>query len=485
MNFRVTDMLDTDQPLPSDESVEIEFAEFAGTKDSNSESLGESSEISNAPTADNAQEAEVQEEERDLSSSPSAEAPDWFRSVRKIHLHDAGVQFRLTIRNGETKADVSGVQSKLMTFVRPDGAAFDREARFFSDGSDGIICYTTSGSDLAAVGEWQVQATVDFGDEEFRSEIHSFTVHEPEESRTQDAPLIETDSPRKLSRRKAILEEIRRRKRNAIHLGIDTDLNDEEPPKNWREWLIRWLKSPESRSLATSMAFHATLLIILSLILFSNLRENQAISMTMSDENSLPVEFQEVDLALSDAGGEQKTAPQFQKVERQELDKSMQEQLDELLRPSGQGNGEELGDEGFGLTFKMPTGGQVVRKGSFAAWTVPKDPRPNEDYDIVIQIQLPKERTRYPISDLSGRVVGTDDYTLSIPYEIQFNRYGTKIQRTRNGPLVFAKKRDNVFVVDNQVQVIVHVEGAKQLVQDRIEVRSRMLKEEQNLRIQF
>ena len=114
----------------------------------------------------------------------------------------------------------------------------------------------------------------------------------------------------------------------------------------------------------------------------------------------------------------------------------------------------------------MPTGGKAVTKGSFTAWTVPKDPKPGQDYKIVIQIKVPETVKRYRIADLSGRVIGTDKYTLDIPYENQFNRYGTKIQKSlRSDKLEFVKRGDYARIVDSQVQVIVNVEGAKQLVQ--------------------
>ena len=206
--------------------------------------------------------------------------------------------------------------------------------------------------------------------------------------------------------------------------------------------------------------------------------------MIMGDENAMPDPFQEVDLSFETTGGEVATAPQLQKIERESAESVLQNDLDKLLNVTGTGEGTG-GGEGFGLAFKMPTSGQAVTKGSFTAWTVPKDPRPGQDYKIVIQIQVPETVTRYRLSDLTGRVIGTDKYTLDIPYEIQFNRYGTRIQKTQSGELEFVRKGDFARVVDNQVQVIVNVEGAKQLVQDTIEVKSRMLKEEQKLEIVF
>jgi hypothetical protein len=394
-------------------------------------------------------------------------------------VNDSGAQYRLTIRNAQGTTDVSGVVTKLMTFHRPDGSTIQREAAFYTDGTDGVICYTTIAGDLNVSGAWRVLAHVDFGQTEFQSEIHSFSVHA-----TSPEPASTGPPPAPASRRHALLEEIKRRKRNAVQLGISTEAPEEEIPHSRYGRIRAWLTGPESRSLITSLALHTVLLLILSLILFSQISSNDAISLVMSDDNSLPFALEEIDLSMQASGAESETAPQFKKIEQQSTESMLKSDLNDLLKLQGN-EGTGGGDEGFGLAFKMPTGGKVVRKGSFAAWTVPKDPRPGESYDIVVQIQLPKNLRRYPISDLTGRVVGTDKYKLEIPYENQLNRYGTKIQKRKGGPLVFARRRDYVIVIDTQAQVIIHVEGAEQLVEDTIEIRSRMLKEEQQLAIEF
>jgi len=466
MSSRSTDTVDSGEPHETGGSVEIEFSEYSNQPD------GHSSPESGAKN--------LRTQHSEGEAGPHSTAPPaWFRNVQQIRVNDPGAQFRLTIRNSQGPMDVSTVTAKQMTFHRPDNSVIQREATFSTDGSDGMICYTTVDGDLNTAGDWQVQAHVDFGHMEFQSEIHRFTVHA-----AAAAPLLTQDPQSRTSRRAALLEEIKRRKKNAVQLGISTGNVREEIQQNWLERLRVWLTGPESRSLLTSFAVHAVLLLMLSYILFSQISSNDAISLVMSDSNSLPIELKEVDLSMQASGADAETAPQFKKIEQQSTKSVLDTELNDLLKLQGS-EGTGAGDEGFGLAFKMPTGGQVVRKGSFAAWTVPKDPRPGQAYDIVVQIQLPKTLRRYPISDLTGRVVGTDKYTLDIPYENQLNRYGTKIQKRKGGPLVFAKRRDYVIVVDARAQVIIHVEGAEQLVEDTIEVRSRMLKENQKLEIEF
>ncbi len=114
---------------------------------------------------------------------------------------------------------------------------------------------------------------------------------------------------------------------------------------------------------------------------------------------------------------------------------------------------------------KVPKG--AVAKGSFTVWTVPKDPKPGEQYNIMIQIQLPKTNklTRIPKSDVKGHIVGTDGYK---------DYFG--------GPA------EKGFILVKKGKVLldpIPVPGAQKLVKDIITVESKLLKEKQTLEIVF
>ncbi|MFN0196982.1 MAG: hypothetical protein ACKVT0_09555 [Planctomycetaceae bacterium] len=133
------------------------------------------------------------------------------------------------------------------------------------------------------------------------------------------------------------------------------------------------------------------------------------------------------------------------------------------------GNGisaeEQSSGTGDGGDFAGAPGKNAVFKGSFAAWTVPEDPEPGEDYKIVVRVKLPERvKRRYPVSDLSGVVIGTDGYRQVIPGI-------TKLKTLK--------------VLRGYTQFDVTVPGAYRLVKDKIVVRSKMLEEEQLLEIVF
>lgn len=80
--------------------------------------------------------------------------------TQEIHQNDIGTIFRVTIYNGTPILDVSGATTKQILFQKPDGTAVTQTAAFFTDGTDGIIQYTTISGDLDQVGRWKLQAKV-------------------------------------------------------------------------------------------------------------------------------------------------------------------------------------------------------------------------------------------------------------------------------------------------------------------------------------
>jgi len=140
-------------------------------------------------------------------------------------------------------------------------------------------------------------------------------------------------------------------------------------------------------------------------------------------------------------------------------------------------------DGAQGLAIPIPSSGIVVTKGSFTAWTVPEDPRPGQIYKIVIQVQLPENIERYKSSDLSGMVRGSDRYQQRIPWD-----WRQSLPTLKLGPdnkLVRLKRNGRLPINKHRVQLVIQVPGAKALVRDTIVIRSKLLKEKQQLKIVF
>lgn len=249
---------------------------------------------------------------------------------------------------------------------------------------------------------------------------------------------------------------------------------EDEAELTWDQKLKRWLIGADAVGLAVSFMLHIALLIVLSFLVVEGMKGKGAFS-TMIAQSEGPEELETIIAPPEDAGGQSEAElPQIQVLpEMEPRDETVPVPsgllTDASASAASEGQGDAVGDAqgngGGGFRFKMPESGEAVTKGSFTAWTVPEDPRPGENYMIVIQIRLPEHVDTYPLRDLTGRVEGTDRYRQPI---------GGRFASNRKLP-----------VIANSVQVTVMVPGAAQLVRDKIELRSRLLKEEQTLEIVF
>ncbi len=107
----------------------------------------------------------------------------------------------------------------------------------------------------------------------------------------------------------------------------------------------------------------------------------------------------------------------------------------------------------------------AVTKGSFTVWTDPQDPKPGKRYAIIVQIKVPKTVKKYPFQDLSGFIVGTDGYK---------QHFGGP---TETG---FVPVKKHTVRIKATI-----VPGAAQLVKDVIQIKSKLLNEEQKIEITF
>jgi len=140
-------------------------------------------------------------------------------------------------------------------------------------------------------------------------------------------------------------------------------------------------------------------------------------------------------------------------------------------------------DDGGGVLLRVPEEGFAVTKGSFTAFTIPATPEPLKPYRIVIEVRLPGDVKKYRISDLQGEVIGTDGYKQFLPYDKRMR--SASRAPAANGREVEITSSSSIDVINNRVQIIIVVPGAKNLVKDTIKIRSRRLREDQVLTLTF
>jgi len=135
--------------------------------------------------------------------------------------------------------------------------------------------------------------------------------------------------------------------------------------------------------------------------------------------------------------------------------------------------------------FRLPEAGLAVTKGSFTAWTSPARPQPREAYRIIIEVRLPDELERYRLSDLSGTVRGTDSFRRSIPLDRRPQFKSTSFYTDEDNKLRPISGGEVVKVRGNRVQLVVLIPGAENEIRDTIKIKSRRLREEQELELVF
>ena len=245
--------------------------------------------------------------------------------------------------------------------------------------------------------------------------------------------------------------------------------------ESWALRLLHWPKRAAVFGISTSLAIHLALLMSLTVFVISG--------RTVAPPTSVSVEFghsggdtiidPDLEASLEMDGGHEAAPLQMvdlsQPPSLDAIGFIPGEALDGLVNGLGAGDGRGAGEgtgggngTGIGVpAINVPS--FAVTKGSFSAWTQPRDPEPNRQYVIVIQVRLPPAIREYRGSDLTGKVTGTDTYEKVIRF----------------------KTTDKFPVKDGAVEIRIPIPGGAQRVRDTIRIESRLLREKQTLRIEF
>ncbi|MCA9039361.1 MAG: hypothetical protein KDA65_03335 [Planctomycetaceae bacterium] len=238
---------------------------------------------------------------------------------------------------------------------------------------------------------------------------------------------------------------------------------------SWWSDLRRFLRGPEGKAYGVSLLAHSLILLILSLLVihhYQTKKKNSPLLAGETEEVSLIEE--QIDTRTDFLKGAERELQLMQPVMETSEESEIlipEVQTDSFIQPESKGSGEEVSIEG--LPFSKPTAGNVITKGNFSAWTVPADPAPFQSYLIIVQVKLPKSLKKYERGDLSGEVLGTDGYWQSITVLNEYDR------------------QQLLPLQEGVAQLVIAVPGAYELVEDRINIKSARLNEEQTLKIEF
>lgn len=244
---------------------------------------------------------------------------------------------------------------------------------------------------------------------------------------------------------------------------------EEDPPEDnsFKGRMLRWARSSVMAGILFSLLVHTVIMSVLAVLVMGGASLHPGLDLfgVMADTNA--VSDLELDSAMSIDPGQEAAALEFPDMSKfistEQAEFNPSTSLKGSIGGAGTGNGTGDG-EGAGMSvgaLNIPK--YAVTKGSFSAWTDPKDPEPGFSYQIVIQFRLPANVKVYRGSDLTGMVIGTDGYKQAIRLS----------------------KNETFTVQDGSVQIRQVVPGAAKLVRDTIRVESKLLREKQVIEIEF
>lgn len=276
-------------------------------------------------------------------------------------------------------------------------------------------------------------------------------------------------------------------------VSIQATAQDPQPEDQPDGSVVAIFSSAAAVSVYSSMTFHlamwATALVLLPLFGFDVLElisfEERPLQAALGDQEVLDdAAFVETADNLNSTNLQspstlERMAKQMQLAENAWLHSST---TDAFAAMTGQQDPGQNSSDAGGL-LKIPVDGLAVTKGSFTAFTIPAAPQPRQAYSIVIEVKLPDDVKKYRVSDLSGKVKGTDGYEQKLPYDTRTP--GASGYPVPGGGIKRLETSTMLDVVKNKVQIVIRVPGGARLVKDVITIRSRRLKEDQELELIF
>ncbi len=95
----------------------------------------------------------------------------------EIHIADIGTVFEIEFKDGTTTVNISTATTKNIIFCKSDGTKDTKAGVFTTDGTDGLLRYTTVANDLNISGLWKIQGHIIISGGSWKSSIGLFEVH--------------------------------------------------------------------------------------------------------------------------------------------------------------------------------------------------------------------------------------------------------------------------------------------------------------------
>lgn len=268
---------------------------------------------------------------------------------------------------------------------------------------------------------------------------------------------------------------------------------DAPEPRSLLERFLRRCTGAEGTGFAMSFLMHGCVLLLLALWMWREVRSGAPLAITISTVVPITTVLTELplEMELEPAQPLREMPAPLPVASLPRFDHAAE--IERLLAAGGTegGGGQPSGSRPARAVANDPTlPKHAVRAGSFTAWWIPvaqrygetvepgQLPRAEQPYHIHVQIRVPDDRSVFRLDDLSGEIIGTDGYRQLIPDRAWI--------LDETGKLVTAVGRRHATVRHGVAEIVFKVQGAGRVgIRDTITIKSRLLREEQVLTLEF
>lgn len=99
-------------------------------------------------------------------------------STTDVRQFDTGTKLKITVLENGVPVDISSATLVMMKFRKKDKTILEVVADFDTDGTDGVIVYTSGSADFDISGEWKMQAYLETPLGHWHTDIQQLTVGE-------------------------------------------------------------------------------------------------------------------------------------------------------------------------------------------------------------------------------------------------------------------------------------------------------------------
>lgn len=95
----------------------------------------------------------------------------------EIRKNDIGIQFVVTIQDGDDPEDISGYTTRQILIRKPNGTVLTKSTTLSTDGTDGSLYAVSEEGDLDLVGTYNLQITLSNETVSYHTDIGNFRVN--------------------------------------------------------------------------------------------------------------------------------------------------------------------------------------------------------------------------------------------------------------------------------------------------------------------